>query len=84
MYKLNKDPDGKVVKHKAQLVAKGYVQKKGLDYDEVFVPVTRMETVRLLLALCAQRGWETHHLDVKSAFLNSDLHEEVYVQQPGL
>lgn len=63
-------------------MAKGYVQKYGVDYEEVFSPVTRMETVRLLLALAAKNKWEVHHLDVKSAFLNGELSEEVYVSQP--
>jgi hypothetical protein len=54
-----------------------------VDFDEVFAPVARMETVRILLALAAHGGWEVHHMDVKSAFLNGDLAEEVYVQQPA-
>lgn len=70
VYKLKRDTDGKILKHKARLVAKGYVQKQGIDFEEVFAPVTRLETVRLLLALAAKNGWEVHHLDVKSAFLN--------------
>lgn len=82
VYKLKKDTDGKVIKHKARLVAKGYVQRLGVDYEEVFAPVTRMETVRLLLALSAKNGWQIHHLDVKSAFLNGELQEIVYVTQP--
>jgi hypothetical protein len=53
-----------------------------VDFDEVFAPVARIETVRVLLALAAQGGWEVHHMDVKSAFLNGDLSETVYVQQP--
>lgn len=70
------------MKYKARLVARGYVQKKGVDYDEVFAPVTRIETVRLLLAMAAKQGWQVHHLDLKSAFLNGELVEEVYVSQP--
>lgn len=70
------------MKHKARLVAKGYVQEKGVDFDEVFAPVTRLETVRLLLALAAKNSWEVHHLDVKTAFLNGVISEEVYVAQP--
>ena len=82
VYKLKKDSEGKVLKHKARLVAKGYVQKKGVDFEEVFAPVARLDTIRLILALAAHRGWKIHHLDVKSAFLNGELEEEVYVGQP--
>lgn len=82
VYKLKKDPSGAVIKHKARLVAKGYVQKPGVDYEEVFAPVARMDTVRLLVALAAQESWELHHMDVKSAFLNGELQEEVFVSQP--
>ncbi|KAL8116564.1 hypothetical protein AgCh_022911 [Apium graveolens] len=65
-----------------QTCGKGYIQKKGIDYDEIFAPITRIETVRLLLALAVKQGWQVHHLDVKSAFLNVELLEEVYVSQP--
>jgi hypothetical protein len=82
VFKVKKDPEGNVVKYKARLVAKGYAQREGVDYKEVFAPVARIETVRLLLALAARSGWKVHHTDVKSAFLNGDLCEEVYVQQP--
>src|SRR5207237_9607470 len=54
----------------------------GIDFEEVFAPVARLESVQLLLALAAHRGWSVHHMDVKSAFLNGDLQEEVYVIQP--
>ncbi|KAL8090356.1 hypothetical protein AgCh_039723 [Apium graveolens] len=70
------------MKHKAHLVVKGYVQKFGVDFQDAFASVTRMETVRLLLAIAANNGWEVHHLDVKLAFLNGVLLEEVYVAQP--
>jgi hypothetical protein len=82
MFKVKRDLARNIVKHKARLVVKGYAQVHGVYYDEVFSPVARMETVRLLLALAAQGEWEVHHMDVKSAFLNGDLKEDVYVQQP--
>jgi hypothetical protein len=81
VYKLKKDELGTVIKHKARLVARGFVQQEGMDYDDAFTPVAHMESVRVL-ALAAQEGWRIHHMDVKSAFLNGDLKEEVYVQQP--
>ena len=82
VYKLKRDANGDIQKHKARLVAKGYVQRQGIDFEEVFAPVARLESVRVLLAIAAPRGWEVHHMDVKSAFLNGELAEEVYVRQP--
>jgi Reverse transcriptase (RNA-dependent DNA polymerase)/Integrase core domain len=82
IYKLKKDSEGRVVKHKARLVAKGYVQQQGIDFEEVFAPVARIETIRMIIALAVQGGWLLHHMDIKSAFLNGDLKEEVYVIQP--
>jgi hypothetical protein len=82
VYKTKRDEAGIVTKFKARLVAKGYVQRQGIDFDEVFAPVARLESVRLLLALAASEGWAVHHMDVKSAFLNGELLEDVYVQQP--
>ncbi|XP_047326713.1 uncharacterized protein LOC124930411 [Impatiens glandulifera] len=78
---LKRDSEGNILKHKARLVAKGYVQKQGVDVEETFAPVAKLDTVRLILVIAAHRGWEIHHLDVKSAFLNGDIEEEVYVAQ---
>jgi hypothetical protein len=83
IYKVKKDELGNIVKHKARLVAKGYVQRAGVDFEEVFAPVARLESVCLILVLAAHRGWEVHHMDVKSAFLNGELDEVVYVSQPS-
>jgi len=79
VFKLKKNSAGEVIKHKARLVVKGYVQQEGIDFDEVFAPVARLDTVHVILALAANQGWQVHHLDVKSAFLNGELEEEVYV-----
>ncbi|CAO2199473.1 unnamed protein product [Urochloa humidicola] len=84
VFKVKRDERGAVVKHKARLVARGFVQREGIDFEEVFAPVARMESVRLLLALAAAKDWQIHHLDIKSAFLNGDLAETVFVKQaPG-
>ena len=82
VFKLKRNSDGSINKYKARLVAKGYVQQYGVDYDEVFAPVARIETIRLLISLAVSHGWEIHHLDVKTAFLHGDLKEIVYVTQP--
>ena len=70
---LKKDTQGRIVKHKARLVAKVYVQQQGIDFDEVFAPIARLETVRLLISIAAHEEWKVHHMDVKSAFPNGDL-----------
>ena len=82
IFKIKRNADGTITKYKARLVAKGYVQKQGVDYDEVFAPVARIETIRLVIALAASKLWEIHHLDVKTAFLHGELREEVFVTQP--
>jgi hypothetical protein len=82
VYKVKRNEADDVVRPKVRLVAKGYVQRAGIDFDEVFAPVARLESVRMMVALAAHEGWEVHHMDVKSAFLNDVIEEEVYVQQP--
>ena len=82
VFKQKLKPDGSIGKHKARLVARGFLQKPGLDYSEVFAPVARHETIRMVIAIAANRNWPLMHLDVKSAFLNGPLEEEVYVSQP--
>jgi hypothetical protein len=83
VFKLKRDEACAIVKHKARLLAHSFVQWKGIDFDDTFAPVARMESVRLLFALAAQKGWRVHHINIKSTFLNDDLKEEVYVHQPS-
>lgn len=82
VFKTKLNEDGQVDKYKARLVVKGYAQKEGIDYDEVFAPVARWDTIRIMLAVAAQKGWTMYQLDVKSAFLYGELKEVVYVDQP--
>lgn len=71
-----------MVRNKARLVAKGYTQMEGIDFEETFAPVARLESIRLLFAIASHLGFKLFQMDVKSAFLNGDLKEEVYVEQP--
>ena len=82
VYKSKFNENGEITKYKARLVAKGYSQKPGIDYTEVFAPVARLDTVRMIISMAAQKGWRIGQLDVKSAFLHGELSENVYVDQP--
>ena len=74
--------DGIVTRNKARLVAKGYSWHDGIDYDETYAPVARLEAIRMFLAFAAHSNFKVYQMDVKSAFLNGELEEEVYVEQP--
>jgi len=76
------DESGVITRNKARLVAKGYNQEEGIDYGETFAPVARLEDVRLLMAFPCMSGFKLFQMDVKSAFLNGIINEEVYVEQP--
>jgi hypothetical protein len=69
-------------RNKARLVAQGYCQKEGIDYEETFAPIARLEAIRILLAFAASKGFKLFQMDAKSAFLNGYIEEEVYVRQP--
>ncbi|GJV89010.1 hypothetical protein Tco_1532948 [Tanacetum coccineum] len=80
--KNKKDERGIVIRNKARLVAQGYTQEEGIDYEEVFAPVARIEAIRLFLAYASYMGFTVYQMDVKSAFLYGTIDEEVYVMQP--
>eukprot|EP00253_Pinus_taeda_P027985 PITA_27985 len=80
VYRTKFGPDGKVDRHKAHLVAKGFSQVEGIDYTETFSLVAKMNSIHLVLSLVASFKWEVHQMDVKYAFLHGDLHEEIYME----
>lgn len=79
--KLELRPNGEFSKHKARLVARGLLQNPGIDLDEVYAPMARLKTIRIVVSTTTYKGWKIHQLDVKLSFLNGPL-EEVYVSQP--
>jgi hypothetical protein len=81
VYKTKLNEKGEIDKHKARLVAKGYKQQYGVDYKEVFAPEARHDTIRLVISLAAQNSWLIFQMDVKLAFLNGELQEQVYVDR---
>jgi hypothetical protein len=82
VYKTKYDSQGNIDKFKARLVAKGYTQREGIDYNEIFSPVSCKDSIRIIMALVAHYDLELHQIDVKTAFLNGDLDETVYIAQP--
>ncbi|KAJ9535709.1 LOW QUALITY PROTEIN: hypothetical protein OSB04_un001135 [Centaurea solstitialis] len=82
IFKNKKDEDRIVTRNKARLVAKGFKQQAGIDYDETFAPMARIEAIRIFLAYAAHKNFTVYQMDVKTAFLNGELKEEVYVSQP--
>ncbi|GKE68288.1 putative ribonuclease H-like domain-containing protein [Tanacetum coccineum] len=82
VFRNKNDERGIMIKNKARLVAQGYTQEEGTDYDEVFAPVTRIEAIRLFLAYALFKDFVVYQMDVKSAFLYGKIEEEVYVCQP--
>ena len=82
IFRCKKGENGQVERYKARLVAQGYLQRPGLNYDETFSPVVRFESIRTVLALAAEQKWKVHQMDVTTAFLNGELHDTVYMKQP--
>ncbi|VVT58424.1 uncharacterized protein SAPINGB_P006201 [Magnusiomyces paraingens] len=82
VFKVKRKADGSIERYKSRLVCIGFSQVEGIDYTETFAPVVRYETVRIVLAIAAQFGFQVHHMDVETAFLNGDLKEDIYMRQP--
>lgn len=82
VFKIKRDLNGKILRYKARLVAKGFTQRYGIDYQETFAPVVRYSTIRMLLALAVEYNLNIDQLDVKTAFLRGDLHDDVIMTQP--
>ena len=80
IYKEKKNAKEEAERHKAWLVEKGYNQKHEIDYEEVFVHIVRLETIRLIIATAAQHRWRIYQRDVKSTFLNGFLEKEIYIE----
>ncbi|GJT41383.1 retrovirus-related pol polyprotein from transposon TNT 1-94 [Tanacetum coccineum] len=82
IFKAEVKADGTVDKYKARVVIQGFRQREGLDYFDTYSPVTRITSIRMIIAIAALRNLEIHQMDVKTAFLNGDLEEEIYMNQP--
>lgn len=82
VYKIKRDSIDQIERYRARLVVKGYAQKEGIDFNEIFSPVVRLTTIRIVLAMCATLDLHLEQLDVKTAFLHGDLEEEIYMLQP--
>ena len=82
IFKNKSDEHGTMIENKSKLIAQGYTQVEGIDFDETFAPVTRLKSIRILLAIASHLNFKLYQMNVKSAFLNRMLQEEVYVEQP--
>ena len=81
IFKLKHAADGSIEKYKARFVARGFSQKEGIDYDETFSPVARYTSIRTIISLVSIFGWKMYQMDVKTAFLNGNIDQEVFIEQ---
>jgi len=82
VYEVKHNANGFVSRYKTRLVAKGYAQTYGIDYEETYNPVAKITTVRAIIAMATTKGWSLHQMDVKNVFLHGNLQEKVYMEQP--
>jgi hypothetical protein len=82
IYKIKYATDGSVEKYKARFVARGFSQVEEIDYEETFAPVARYTSIHTIITLATSMGWKLHQMDVKTAFLNGEIEEGVYIEQP--
>ncbi len=80
VYKVKHNADGFVIKYKAKLVAKGYAQTYGIDYEETYSPVAKMTIIKLIITMVTTKGWFLHQMDVKNVFSYGELQEEMYME----
>ena len=81
-YRVKHAADESVEKYKAHFMAKGFSQKEGIDYEETFATVARYSSIQTIISLAVEMGWRVHQMDVKTAFLNGVIEEEVFINQP--
>ena len=82
VYKLKRNPDGSIARYKARLVARGFTQEHGANYQETFAPTVKVAAIRIILALAAHFDWDVEQMDVVTAFLEADIAEDIYMRQP--
>jgi hypothetical protein len=82
IYKIKHAADGSVEKFKARFVARGFSQKEGIDYDEIFAPLARYTSIKIIISLASVFYWKLHQMDAKTVFLNGEVEQEVYIEQP--
>ena len=83
VFTIKRKPNGSIEIYKARLVAKGFIQTYGIDYQETFIPVTKINSIRILLSLVVYFNWPLHQLGVKNVFLNGNLEEEMFMDLPS-
>ena len=82
IYKVKHVADESLEKYKERFVAKGFSHKEGIDYEETFTPIAKYSSIQTIISLAAVMGWRVHQMDVKTAFLNRVIEEEVFIEQP--